>query len=224
MEKKKNKKINIPSVFMGMFTVILIILLFYIVGVLVQFRENEILENGAGSPDSQTHVEKSSKFASYFPNCGLINKNCVNSSCDKYFLCNDKKYLACEIYDCNEDFGIGTMDEEGKIEIRKEIKYERELVKKRIERCRGTIEIIDKNCVDGKFELKIKVVTEGECEIKGFVAMHKNIDKPEEKSWDSADFNSLGENLYLAKLNNCKNITEIIAIGEGGVSIKKIIE
>lgn len=220
MENKKNKKINIPLAFMGIFVIVLIILLFYIVGVLIQFGENEMLENGGGSYDSQTYIEKASEFSSYFPKCDLINNRCLDTSCDKYFLCNDKRYLVCEIYDCKEEFGIGTKDENGKIDIRRKIKDERKKIAEIKNRCDGTLKILKSDCIEEKLEIQTRVSTAGDCVIEGFMAVYKIEEDESKKSFKPAKFSNLGDGLYLVKTSNCKEISELIAIGEAGVSIK----
>ncbi|MCK4892276.1 MAG: hypothetical protein KAS78_06430 [Candidatus Pacebacteria bacterium] len=219
MEKKKNKKINIPSAFMGIFIIILIILLFYIVGVLIQFRESGMLKNGAGSPDSQTHIEKTSKFASYFPECGLINDSCLDTTCGLYFLCNEEKYLICEIYDCGEEFGIGTEDKNGKIRTRREIKVDKSKVEELVSKCRGgSLSVMDKKCVENRLEVNVSLNIGDKCEIKNFMAEY---DLGGEKKFSSVDkFSDLGDNKYLITINNCDDFVKLIAVGEGGVGIR----
>lgn len=220
MEKKKNKKVNISLAFMGIFAAVLIILLFYIVGVLIQLKESEMPKNGVDSSNSQTHIEKTGKFASYFPECGLINDKCLDASCVKYFLCNDKKYSVCEIYDCQEEFGIATEDEDGKINIKRKIKDERKKIVEIKNRCNGTLEILKSDCVEEKLEMQVQVNTAGNCVIEGFMAVYKIGEDASEKSFKPAKFSNLGNGIYLVRTSNCNEILELIAIGEAGVSIK----
>lgn len=215
----KNKKTKTLPILMFLFMAIFGLLLFYIIGVLIQLGEkgrDSVLPNQSG-------LSKNSEFASYFPGCGLINNSCLSSKCDQYFLCNDKKYLVCEIYDCGENFGVGTKDENGKINIERKIKQDREKIIKMVSKCKGKIEIMDSACEGEKLKIQAKVTTAGDCKIEAFMAAY-NGDQTESKSFMSAEFSDLGNDLYAVEIGRCDNILEIIAVGEGGVSIKKIIE
>jgi hypothetical protein len=220
MEKKTSKKINAPLVFIGTFIVVLIVLLFYVVVVLVQFDKNRVLENGTDDSNSQTHIEKAGKFASYFPGCGLIYDDCLDTTCGLYFLCNEEKYSTCEIYDCGEEFGIGTEDENGKIRIKKEIKVDKDKVEKLVSKCRGgSLSVIDKKCVENKLEVSVNLDVGDKCEIKNFMAEY---DLGGEKKFSSVDkFSDLGDDKYLITINNCNDFVKLIAVGEGGVGIRQ---
>ena len=217
----KNKKSGslIPA-----FTVILLsitlILLFYIIAVLVQIET--VLETNLKTADNISYVDDDITdevaLGDYFPGCELITENCLDSSCRYYFLCNDKKYAKCEIYDCGEDFGVGTMDEKGKISAGKKIKQDREKIKKAINKCRGSVEILSSECAEENLRIKVKVSTAGDCGIKGFIAGYGGEEKKLFKS--AADFSVMEDNSYLVVLNGCEEITKLIAVGEGGVSIK----
>jgi hypothetical protein len=215
----KNKKTKTLPILMFLFMAIFGLLLFYIIGVLIQLdkkdRDSALLDQGS--------LPKNSEFASYFPGCDLINNSCLSSKCDQYFLCNDKKYLACEVYDCGENFGIGTKDENGKINIERKIKQDREKIIKMVSKCKGKIEIIDSVCESEKLKIQAKVTTAGDCKIEAFMAAYGG-DQTESKSFMSAEFSDLGNDLYAVEIGRCDNILEVIAVGEGGVSIKKIIE
>lgn len=213
------KKTKTLPIFMFLLMAIFGLLLFYIIGVLIQLNE----KGGSGALPNQGGLLENSEFASYFPGCGLLNNSCLGSKCDQYFLCNDKKYLVCEIYDCGENFGIGTEDENGKISIEKKIKQDREKIIKMISKCKGEIEIITNICESGKLKIQAKVATNGDCKIEAFMAAYGG-SQTEPKSFMSAEFSSLGNNLYAVEIGRCDNVLEVIAVGEGGVSIKKIIK
>lgn len=180
-------------------------------------------KNRNGALSGQGGLSENGEFAPYFPGCGLINNSCLSSKCDQYFLCNDKKYLVCEIYDCGENFGIGTKDESGKINIEKKIKQDREKIMEMVNKCKGKIEIMDNTCESGKLKIQAKVTTDGDCKIEAFMAAYGG-DQAESKNFMSAEFSDLGNNLYAVEIGRCDNILEVIAVGEGGVSIKKIFE
>ena len=111
-----------------MIYLILIILLFYIVGVLVQM-EKSCNDQKGDIPKIETADSKyKTVFALYFPGCDLLNNECLGTDCDQYFLCNDKKYSICEVYDCREEFGIGTKDKDGKIDTGRKTKDNRKKI------------------------------------------------------------------------------------------------
>ncbi len=215
----KIKKTKTLPIFMFLLMAIFGLLFFYIIGVLMQLDE----KNGSGALPNQGGLSENSEFASYFPGCGLLNNSCLGSKCDQYFLCNDKKYLVCEIYDCGENFGVGTEDENGKISIEKKIKQDREKIIKMVSKCKGKIEIVNSVCESGKLKIQTKVTTDGDCKIEAFMAAYGG-SQTESKSFAPAEFSVLGNNLYAVEIGRCDDISEIIAVGEGGVSIKKIIE
>lgn len=214
-----NKKISIPVIFMELSVIILIVLLAYVVGVLIQ-----LYGDGYRSGFSPAHNgilnSNSAEFASYFAGCGLLNNKCLNTDCGQYFLCNDKKYSICEIYDCGEEFGVGTKDQSGKIDVIKKTKQEREKIKKILDRCRGSLEILEKVCENGKLKAKVKVSTTGSCEIEGFLASYKNAGNAEENRLERVEFSRISEGLYLVNFNDCAKMPELIAVGENGISIK----
>lgn len=215
----KNKKIKNLPIFMFLFMAIFGLLLFYIIGVLLQLYE----KSRDNVLPCYNNLSKSGEFFSYFPDCDLITTDCLDSKCDQYFLCNDKKYSICEIYDCGEDFGVGTKDENGKINIEKKIKQDKEKIIKMVSKCKGNVEIIGSSCESERLKIQAKVTTAGDCKIEAFMAAFSN-DQVGSKSFMSAEFSDLGNNLYAVEIDRCDNILEIIAVGEGGVSIKKIIE
>ena len=218
MEKKKNKKINTALIFAAVFAIVLFGI---IIAVLIQSGKNEISKNGSGdsNPPIKDDSEKTGKFASYFPGCGLIYDDCLDTTCGLYFLCNEEKYLTCEIYDCGEEFGIGTEDKNGKIRTMKEIKVDKDKVEELVSKCRGgSLSVIDKKCVENRLEVNVNLNIGGKCEIKNFMVEY---DLGEEKKFSSVDkFSDLGGNKYLITINNCDDFAKLIAVGEGGVGIR----
>lgn len=214
----KNKKINIPAVFMELSVIILIVLLVYVVGALMQLYDNGCRRGF--SPAHNGILSSNAEFASYFVGCNLLNSKCLNTDCDQYFLCNDKKYSICEIYDCGEDFGVGIKDQDGKIDVRKKTKQEKEKIKKILDKCRGSLETLENICENGKLKAKVKISTAGSCEIEGFLASYKNTNNAEENELKRAEFSKISEGLYLVNLDDCAKMPELIAVGENGISIK----
>ena len=209
MENKKNKKINTSLIFVGI-VVLMVFLVF-----LVQNREREI-----GNSDLPIHNDPIENFSDYFPGCSLINGSCLSTDCDKYFLCNDKKYVTCEIYDCKKEFGIVTVDENGETKTNRKIKDDRKRIIEIKSRCDGKLEILKSECIEEKLEMQVKVETVGDCAISGFMATYKTGETASEKSVKSVEFFDLEEGLYLIKTNNCEEISELVAIGDSGISIR----
>ncbi len=217
----KNKKTDLVVIFMKVLYLIMIILLFCIVGVLIQMnRSHDDKEKSDVSKTEAVKVEDEIIFALDFPGCELLNSKCLGTECDQYFLCGDKKYSVCEIYDCGEEFGIGTKDENGKIEKCRKMKEDREKIVRIKDKCRGTVEALESDCVDEKLEIKVKVITNGDCRIEGFWVGHKNKENGEKISSKPVKFSSLGGKLYLVATDSCEEISELIAIGENGISIR----
>ena len=215
----KNKKINIPMALIGMSYLIMIILLFYIVGVLFQmYREYAGREDNF--PTKTIDLSEKAKFAAYFPECDLLNSECLDMDCDQYFLCSGKKYSRCEVYDCGKEFGVGVEDKSGKIDILRKAKDNKKKIIEVKSRCGGTVEIVESDCVDGKLEIAAKVATNDDCAIEGFLVGYGNQESGEKISFKPAKFLSLGSGLYSVSVNNCDDVSEIIAIGENGVSIR----
>ncbi|MCK5412909.1 MAG: hypothetical protein KAI57_00890 [Candidatus Pacebacteria bacterium] len=216
MENEKQKN-NFKTILL--FVITFVFLLFVFVVFLIQHRENKELENGVPVDNSQTENVNAGKFSASFPTCGLIYNDCLDTTCGLYFLCNEKKYLTCEIYDCGEEFGVGTKDEKGETRIVKELKVDKDKVEEIVSKCRGgSLSIIDKECVENKLMVNVSLDLGDKCEIKNFMAEY-NLEG--EKKFSSVDeFSDLGNNDYLLTMNNCDDSVEFIAIGEGGVGIR----
>lgn len=180
--------------------------------------------DGRGNGNNGNAAEKRDKIAENFPDCGILSDDCLDINCDKYFLCNDKEYKACEIYDCGKDYGVGTIDADGKLSISREIKYDEERVRKIIDKCKGGIDVLKNQCIGKNREMEVKVSTNGQCEITGFLAIDKKQSETEEDKVNSGKFSIIGENSYKITFDACENISEIIAIGDSGVSIKKELD
>lgn len=215
----KNKKINSVLTFSGLLYVVMIVLLFYIVGVLVQMNKEYPDEENKPSV-KVVDLNKETGFASYFPECDLLNSECLDTNCKQYFLCSGKEYLRCEVYDCGENFGVGARDKNGEIDITRKAKDNKKKIAEIKNRCNGSVEVVENNCVDEKLEMAVKVVTGGDCEIEGFLIGYGNQENGEKISFKPAKFLSLGSGIYSISLNNCNEVGEVIAIGENGVSIK----
>ncbi|MCK5642127.1 MAG: hypothetical protein KAJ19_15085 [Gammaproteobacteria bacterium] len=216
---EKGKKANPILISIGIAFIVMIVLLLYIFITSVKISENEI---GKENNSELTNLEGDEKreFAVYFPGCNSLNSKCLDSNCDQYFLCNDEKYKVCEIYDCGAEFGIGTKDENGEVKIERKVKDNREKIIKIKNKCSGSLEIAESGYANERLEAKIKVATVGDCEIGGFLVSCRNPETDESGNFKPAKFSSLDNNFYLISVSNCVEISEVIAIGENGISIK----
>jgi len=216
MENKIDKKNNLKLVLLLVISTVFF--LFILIVFSIQSRESRAPENGVVD-NLQIEVVDVGKFSESFPTCGLIYSDCLDTTCGLYFLCNEKKYLTCEIYDCGEEFGIGTEDENGKTRAVKELKVDKDKVEELVDKCRGgSLNVVDKECVEDKLIANVSLDLGDKCEIKNFMAEY-NLEG--EKTFSSVDeILDLGGDNYLLTMNNCDDSVEFIAIGEGGIGIR----
>jgi len=216
--EKKVVKVNKSKAIL-VFIIALVILSFVIIGFFVLSRESRAPENGGVIVDLKTEIVAEDKFYASFPGCGLIYNDCLDTTCGLYFLCNEKKYSTCEIYDCGEEFGVGTEDNNGEVRITKELKVDKEKVEEIVSKCRGgSLSIGKQECVENKLVVNVSLNVRGECIIKNFMAEYV---LGEENKFRTVDkFSDLGNNNYLLTMNNCDDAVGFIAVGEGGVSIR----
>lgn len=218
-KKRENKKINPTLIFVRILFFVLILLLFYIIAVLVQTSENKTGEEN-NTEINNLNGDKNGELAAYFSGCDLLNSECLSMNCEQYFLCNSEEYSVCEVYDCGTEFGVGTKDGDGKIKIERKIKDNRKKIVEVKSRCSGSLEVVESNYANEKLEAKVEITTAGNCEIGGFLVSCKNLETGESNSFKPAKFSDSGDGLYLVSVNNCSELSEIIAIGENGISIK----
>lgn len=215
MSGGKKREVKTASVFAKILFIIITIFLFSVIAVLIRTDENK-----TGEEINNLNKDKGNEFAAYFSGCDLLNRECLSTDCEQYFLCNDEKYSVCEVYDCGTEFGVGTKDGNGKIKVERKIKDDRKKIVEVKSRCSGSLEVTESNYTDEKFEGKVKVTTAGSCEIGGFLVSCKNLETNEDNSFKPAKFSDSGDGSYFVSVDNCSEVSEIIAIGENGVSIK----
>jgi len=152
-----------------------------------------------------------------FSSCKLLADSCINEECKYFFLCNEKEITKCKVYDCGQDYGIEIIEKDGKFISKKKAKPDPKKVQEMVDRCRGEIEILDKRCDQGNLMVHLKVNTKGECIPEAFL-----VDLGE-KNYTAPQFEKKGDSFYLKVEGSC-DVSEIIAIGPGGVGIKGKIE
>lgn len=153
-----------------------------------------------------------------FSDCKLLVESCITEECKYYFLCSgEPKISDCKVYDCGEEYGILMKTKGGKILTSTKPKPNLEEAQKVVENCKGEIKIIDKKCENDSLNIDLEVKTEGECEINAFL-----VDLGEKKysqpSWTKSD------SIFRLKVADTCSVVEVIAIGQGGVAIKKSLK
>ncbi|MFA6096474.1 MAG: hypothetical protein WC788_02495 [Candidatus Paceibacterota bacterium] len=149
-----------------------------------------------------------------FAKCSILKDNCADKSCDLNYLCNERESKSCKIYDCGGNYGIETADLNDVIEKKYREKSDREKANADVTECGGRLAVIAKGeCKDDLGEIKVRVLTGEKCDIAGFTLKIDGQDKmvPFQKDNDA----------YKLMINKCGEVTDITAIGEGGVQIKE---
>lgn len=204
----RNKQARTIKIFMFLLCSIFIILLTYIVGGL-------LILNKGGNINEEQGAQQIFDFNGHFKECTLLIENCLDETCNKYQYCSDKKYKICRVYDCKSSFGIGTEDMAGEIDLKNIEKPDQEKIIAKKADCQGDLEIISKQCVDGKMQIMAKVGTAGECVVSNFVVFFK------ETGFKTSSFSSTENNQYLITSKYCGELEKIVAVGEGGIAIKE---
>ncbi len=152
-----------------------------------------------------------------FENCELLTDSCLDKDCPYYFLCDVVEFIDCKVYDCGTCYGVLIKDKQGKTITREQPKPDKEKVKETLNKCRGTVEVLEKKYKDGKLEVKTSVVTKGDCKILSFVVKT-------DKGFQTPIFEKKDDyyNLTLDVLS--QEVLEVIAVGQGGVSIKEKVD
>lgn len=148
-----------------------------------------------------------------FVNCGILADSCKDRSCDYLFLCNETEFSDCKVYDCGDEYGMRILGKDGNIQEKTRQKPDQAKVQEIISKCDGSIEVLEKKeCEENKAKAKVKVTTAGGCKIGGFTMTVDGANR-------IANFEKEG-GIYNLSVNNCGSISNIKAVGEGGVEIK----
>ncbi len=194
-------------VFIFIFCFLLVLLLAYVIGTLIYSKDAQVTEE-SGSAAEVIDPDK------YFKDCQLIQAKCLDIGCNYYPRCGDGHYEACRIYDCGDEIGVYTEDAEGKQNTERQAKPDKAAIEARKESCKGTMETLSDECVNGEEKIKVKIATEGKCEIVAFTLIFNEVQTK------SNTFLSLGGGVYEITANSCGNVTQIIPATKGGVSLQ----
>ena len=156
------------------------------------------------------HIEKEIPFK----NCEVLAESCLDKDCPYYFLCDVVEFDDCSVYDCETYYGVLIKNKQGETIVREQPKPDKEKVRETLNKCRGTVEVLEKKYKDGKLEIKTSVVTKGDCEILSFIVKT-------DKGYQTPLFEKKDDYYNLVFSASLKDVFEIIAVGEGGVSIRE---
>ena len=212
MREKKNRlgglmknKTESLRAFMFLFCFVFILLLTYIVGVLLYTRDN--------FEPTQTGEERINPDE-YFKDCSILEPKCLDISCNYYSRCGDDNYDVCKIYDCADTFGVYTENLENKQAATRQAKTDFNAIKAKKESCVGKMDILSQECVEGKEQIKVKIVTEGECKIGGFAVVFEGA------GTESNSFVAVEDNTYAITALACGTVSRIVPATENGISLE----
>ncbi|MCK4918798.1 MAG: hypothetical protein KAS01_00230 [Candidatus Pacebacteria bacterium] len=155
------------------------------------------------------------KQVNQFDNCQVLDDSCKDQSCKYLFLCNETEFSDCEVYDCGNEYKMRILDKEGNIKEKTRPKPDQTKVQEMINKCKGAVEVLDKKeCENGKAVANVKIETFGECIVNGFTMKIDGKNR-------IARFEKEGD-IYNLSVRQCGEISDIKAIGEGGVEIREI--
>ena len=152
----------------------------------------------------------------HFEGCDLKFENCLgDTGCNLYLFCNDQEYETCRIYDCGNYYGIAKRVTGDEMFFVEETKPDSAKVLEKKAECKGTLEILENDCVNGKTEILSSVVTNGECKVNNFMVYFKEV------GLRPIEFSSVENEQYLITANYCGDLDKVVAVGRGGVSIDR---
>ncbi len=161
--------------------------------------------------------KKPKETANQFASCQVLSNSCKDKDCKYLFLCNATEISDCKVYDCGDKYGVSILDKQGNTRNEFEKKPDQKEVAEVVNKCEGNFEVIEKNnCVDGKAKARVKITTDGDCEILSFIA---SIDGRAR----IAEFEKDGE-FYDLSVKECGEISNIKVTGESGVAIREKVE
>ena len=128
-----------------------------------------------------------------------------------------RSFSDCKVYDCGDKYGVSILDKQGNTKNEFEQKPDQKEVAEIVNKCKGNFEVIEKNnCVDGKAKARIKITTDGDCEILSFIM---SVDGRAR----IAEFEKDGE-FYNLSVKECGEISNVKVTGESGVAIREKVE
>lgn len=194
--------------------VLYLIFLFLVMSLIYRAIILFYLPNETSQPVEQAEVVDPDK---YFEGCDLKFENCsdADTNCNLHLFCNDQKYETCRIYDCGDYYGVAKRVAGAEMVFVEETKPDAARVLEKKTECKGTLEILENDCVNGKTEILSSVVTNGECKVNNFMVYFKEV------GLRPIEFSSVENEQYLITANYCGDLDKVVAVGRGGVSIDR---
>lgn len=185
--------------FLFVLCLILLIWLTYVVGALILTRDN--------------YKNETAELDEYFKDCSILEKNCTNASCSFYNSC-DGAQKVCRIYDCSGEYGIFIKDNDGQIRMQRRAKPDTAAIEAEKEACRGSMEVLEQDCINNEYRAKVRVTTKSQCEIGNFIVIFENSGSQPNK------FVSLGDGVYAVSVDHCGKATEISPVSASGIYLE----
>ncbi len=198
-------KAELLRAFVLVFCFTLFLLLAYAVGSLLYER---------GGEEGKEGIVKVIDPDESFKDCQLLESKCLDIGCNYYSRCGDGHYEACRVYDCGDKIGIYTEDADGKQNTERQAKPDKAAIAEKKRSCKGTMETLSDECVNGEEKIKVKISTEGECEIVRFAVIFN------EAQTKSSTFKSLGGDIYEVTAASCGNVTRVVPATKGGIALE----
>lgn len=149
-----------------------------------------------------------------FSSCSILEVNCADNSCGLHYLCNEEGITNCKIYDCGKKYWVEAQDKNGMILKGYKDKFDIGKAEADVKNCGGRLAVIEKKeCDNGKATAKVQLAVGDSCSISGFTMSIDNI--------PSMALFKKENNYYILSAGKCGAISDVTAIGEGGVQIKE---
>ncbi|HEY5137814.1 MAG TPA: hypothetical protein VIJ25_00630, partial [Methylococcales bacterium] len=164
-------------------------------------------------PDNSSDNNATLDSDVYFKDCTILKENCTDVSCIFYNSC-DGVQKACTIYDCGTEYGIYIKHSDDKIETKKEAKPDAGAIAIQEDNCKGSMEILEQDCINNKFQAKVKITTKGECKIGSFVLSLQEYGNVQNAS------EPLGDGVYEVTADRCGTAIKIGPVTENGMFLE----
>lgn len=187
--------------FMLILCFVSILLLFCIVGVLLVLDKQA--PRGIDTSESDA----------YFSGCTLLEADCADVDCGFYASCGDDHYKVCRIYDCAGVYGIFTKNAEDKIETKNEAKPDQQAIAAEAAACTGTMEVLNKECTEGKEKITLKLQTAGDCEVGNIALVYGD------EGGRPSEFSMVDADTYQVVAETCDEVTQIIPASASGMEL-----
>ena len=105
-------------------------------------------------------------------------------------------------------------DDNGQISTKRKTKPDTASIEAEKEACKGSMEILEQNCVNDEYQAKVRIATKGGCQIGNFIIIFENEGSQPNK------FTSLGDNTYAITVDHCGKTMEISPVSASGIYLE----